>query len=192
MNFFLLNYALSYLSTGLTLLPLAIFVYLKNPSRLVNRIFAVYSFAIAWWSLFSVPLLYSQDLPSAKMWDRLCLMGVIFVPPTFIHFTHAFLKRMDRGKYKKITWVAYGISFLFALSNTTPLFVKNLSPRKDIQFFTDPGLFYYLFLAYFALVVFYAISLLGHSLTNKTEGTMFQRQKTYLFWSTIFGYNGAS
>ncbi|MBI1976430.1 MAG: GAF domain-containing protein [Candidatus Omnitrophica bacterium] len=192
MSLFLLNYTISHLLVGVILVPLAVFVYLRNPKGMVNRTFSVYSLAISWWSLLSIPLIHSRDIASARIWDQVCLICVILTPPTFLHFTHAFLRFMDQKKYRMVTWAAYLLSSVFLISDATPLFVRELSQRGDVLFFTDPGLFYYLFLFYFFVTVCYGIFLLGKAVSEKTDGPLFQKQKLYLFYSTLLGYTGAS
>ncbi len=160
-NFLLVNFTASYLVTGTVLLILAIYVWLKNKKRLLNKIFAVYSLTISWWCFLSVPMIQSEHLQIALTWDRLCLMGVVFIPTSFLHFTLVFLNiEKERGP-KIIIQGAYVISVLFLLLVWTPLFVPTVEPKDSIKFFSVPGPVYHVFLVYFFLTICSCLFLLG-------------------------------
>ena len=51
----LMNYVVAHLSLGVFLFLIAVFVLARNFRKPLNLIFAFYSIAIAWWSLFTAP-----------------------------------------------------------------------------------------------------------------------------------------
>jgi len=112
MNPYQLNFSLSYLSTGIVMLGLSLFVYLKNRKNPVNITFAIYSLSIAWWSLASVPMISAQTREMATFFDRICLMGAIFIPTTLIHFTLTLLNLEEsRKKHHKIMLFSFSLFF---------------------------------------------------------------------------------
>ncbi|MFH1771244.1 MAG: ATP-binding protein [Candidatus Omnitrophota bacterium] len=190
MNIFLFNFTASYLITGVLLFILAFFVYCKNKSNILNKTFACYSFAIAWWSFFSVFMINSPNEYWGTFWDRICLMGVVFIPAAFLDFNFTFLRL--REKWKTLIRVCYGLSFFFFVCNLTPYFVKKTEPKYVANYFTVPGTLYYFFLIYFFLSVICGVYLLYKSLKSATPGSRYKHQLLYFFWATILGYLGGS
>ncbi len=132
-------------------------------------------------------------MQAALAWDRLCLMGVVFIPTTFLHFTLVFLSVEKQRIPRKIIQGAYVISALFLLLVWTPWFVPTVEPKGSIKFFTVPGPAYHAFLVYFFITVWGSIILLGKTLVKSRQGRgspLLRRQLTYLFWATTLGYVG--
>ncbi|MFC1568237.1 ATP-binding protein [Candidatus Margulisiibacteriota bacterium] len=185
LNTFLFQYSLSYLFAGLILAFLAVFAFFKSPGRPVNRTFAVYSSVIAWWAVCSILMINSPSEFWGTLWDRICLMGVVFIPSTFIHFNFTFLE-IER-KYRSFILANYLISALFFIANFTPFLVAGTSPKFGLNFYTDPGPLYLPF-----VVFFFGLSALGivafFQALRKTGGIR-RRQIAFLFWATLLGYS---
>jgi len=160
MNPYQLNLTLSYLFTGIVMLCLSFFVYSKDTKNPVNRSFAVYSFSIAWWSLASVFMINASTEAEATFFDRISLMGTIFIPTTLVHFT-LILLNAEHSKRKFIK-LCYLISFCFFILNFTPLFVEKTAPIYFIDYFTVPGIGYYIFLFYFMSMAIFGTYLIYH------------------------------
>lgn len=182
---FLFQYSLSYFFTGAVLLFLAVFVLVKSPSATVNRVFAFYSFCIAWWALFSILMINAPTEFWGTFWDRVCLLGVVFIPATFIHFNFSFLG-INR-KYHFFILANYVIAIFFSMTIMTPFFIRGTSPKFGLNFYTDPGQLYLPFMIYF-----FSLSLLGilifYFSLKKAQGNL-RRQISLLFWSTLLGYS---
>jgi signal transduction histidine kinase len=128
-------------------------------------------------------------------WDRVCLMGVVFIPSTFLHFIFSFLQSND--KYKNVIKGWYSLSVIFLFFNFTPFFARATEPKYVGQYviaryFTVPGVVYYAFLIYFMSSVFFGVYLLFKKLkTASTKG--YQRQQIlYLLYAYVLGYIGGS
>ena len=78
--------------TGTLSFLFGIFVYLRNRSSSVNKIWMILNFCVSlWsWSLFARELAYEKT--TALFFVRLCYVGAIFIPPLFFHFVNSFLK----------------------------------------------------------------------------------------------------
>ena len=157
MNFYQINFIISYLFTGIILSILSILIYCKNTRNPVNVTFSIYSFAIAWWSIFSIFMIIADSEETATFWDRVCLMGVVFIPTTFLHFTFTFLKQIP--KKKNFIKICYLVSFIFFALNFTPYFIKSTAPIYKLNFFTVPNTGYLVFLVYYSVAVIYGIFL---------------------------------
>jgi len=189
MNPFQLNLSLSYLFTGLTLLSLSLFVYLKDKTNPINKTFAVYSFCIAWWSLVSISLINATTHAAALIADKICLLTVVFIPSTFLHFILTFCKPSQT--HKILIRICYSISFFFLILIFTPLFVKDVSPVYKLKYFSAPGSGYYIFLIFFAITTYYGIWIV-YQASTKTKNSIRKQQLSYLFWATLGGYIGGS
>lgn len=184
----MINFTASYLLTGLVLLFLSAFVYIKNPKRHLNRIFAVYLMSTSWWALFSIPMINAHTEAAATFWDRVCLMGTVFIPTTFLHFNFILLRLEE--KCKKILKACYIISAIYLFLDWTPYFVQSTSARFPAKYFTDPGIFYHIFIIYFFTATLAGIVLLFWKSRITARGAYHRQQVTYLFWAFIIGYAG--
>jgi len=185
----LLNYVIAYFSLGFVLLLLAGFVYFQKKSNPVNRIFAAYSLAIAWWSLFTIPMIAGGDARMALFWDQVCLSGAIFIPTTFFHFVMVFLRLSE--KHRRLVHAAYGVSFLFLIANFTPYFVRGVEPVKSFNYYTVPALLYHFFVGYFSFLSTASILFLFREMRKKkTRDLRFAKQVKWLFLTSLVGYLG--
>ncbi len=188
MNNYELLFICSYAFNAIVLAFLAFFVLLKNPKNIANRTYSFYSLAISFWSFFSILMIKSKFPDEALFWDRLCILGVIFIPTTFFHFTCSFLKLSDKGFLIK---GAYALAILFSFLNFTPFFVEKTAPAFLLRNFTVPGVGYYIFLIYYTLIVLWCIYLIFFEF-NSEKSILRKQQLKFLLWSTIFGYAGGA
>lgn len=184
-NPFLLIYSISYLILGASGLFLAIFVYLNPRRDAVKRAFSRYLFAVSWWGIFSIPMINAPTEFWGTFWDRICLMGLVFIPVGFIHFNFTYLE-IDR-KYKNFIKLNYLITLFFFASNFTGYFLRGTSPRYGLRFFTDPGPLYYAFFAYFILISVLGITTFFLGYINARGNR--RRQLFNIFWSSLLGYS---
>ncbi|MDD5671259.1 MAG: histidine kinase N-terminal 7TM domain-containing protein, partial [Candidatus Omnitrophica bacterium] len=188
-SFGLVNYIIAYLSLAVVLLFLAIFVWMKSAQDVINRTFSAYSFAIAWWSFFTIPLLTSRYAEAARIWDQVCLSGAIFIPATFFHFVVQFLRSYER--YKKIVQLCYFVSAVFFFANLTNYFVADVRPFHFFNFYTVPGTLYTIFVFYFGVISTLGIVLLFLEM-HKSDVTdqRYKNQVRWLFITSFLGYMG--
>jgi len=189
MNFYLANLTFSYFFVGTVLLALSITVYFNDRKNPINISFSIYSFCISWWSLFSIFIINATSENTATILNRIAILGVVFIPSTFLHFTFNFLNLSN--KRNSLIKLCYLISALFLLSNLTPIFVKTTAPIYKLNYFAVPGIAYYMFLIYFAFVVVYTCKQLIDSLPN-CKNYHKKQQIMYLLWGNLLGYLGGS
>src|SRR3989338_6057139 len=180
MNF----YSLSGLFNGIAASLLGIFVYTRNKKSIVNITFSLFCLCIAIWNYFYFAwLIMSNNAREAMFWLRLLLIGPIFIPGTFLHFTIEFLN-LNKGWRKKA--LAYGyifdfVSLYFLLSS--PLFLAGVTKRICFEYFPSPGPIFHIFLVKFIVYSVYAHSLL-YKAYKQAEGTRYH-QLRLSFWGII-------
>ena len=189
MNFYEINYIGSYVFTAIVLFFLAIFVYLRNRKNFTNITFSLYSLCLSWWSLFSIFMLMSSNEKDATFWDKICLLGVIYIPTTFLHFVLCFQNTIESKK--KVVKACYIISSCFVVTLFTPYFIIKTAPVYKLNYFSVPGPVYYMFMIFFSAATFYALWLLFRAWI-KSNSILARQQNQYLFFATMFGYAGTS
>lgn len=189
MNFYEINYLGSYAFTAIVLFFLAIFVYVRNRNNLTNITFSLYSMCLSWWSFFSMLMLISSSEKDATFWDKICLLGVVFIPTTFLHFVLCFQNAI--ASKKNLVKICYGLSFFFVITLGTPYFIVGTAPIYKLNYFSVPGPVYYAFMMFFTATTFYSLWLLFRAWI-KSSSILARQQNQYLFFATIFGYAGTS
>ncbi len=99
-------------------LTLAIFVFLYNPRRLMNRLFGLFVFSFAIWNLGEFIMIISR-LDAVTLWGiRLILFGMFLSPAFFLHFSLIFPRRIHLPLLEKLELIPiYSIPlFLFLIS----------------------------------------------------------------------------
>jgi len=160
------------------------FVYLKNRSSSVNKIWMILNFSASlWsWSLFAREL--SSERATALFFVRLCYVGAIFIPPLFFHFISSFIKQEDR----KLLLGFYSMSLLFLVLDFTPLFIKDVRPILSFRYYGIPGAVFPLFAISFLGIAAYSHYVLVRYF-RESEGRI-RNQIKYLFLATAIGFIG--
>ena len=137
----------------LACLTFALFIYFKKRSGKVNRIFALWSLCVAFWSLGYYMWLFTPDYDSALTWSRILMAGAILIPATFLHFTLVYLDLDD--SHRPVLTAGYVLSIAYLLLDFTPLFIESVEPRFWFRWWPVPGKLYHLFQLYFVAAVFF-------------------------------------
>ena len=188
MNYYEILFNISYLFNTVILLILTVYVFLKNHKNPIYRTYALYSLSIAWWSFFSIFLINASAESEATFWDRVCLIGAIFIPTTFMHFIATFLQLENK---KKLIYLLYCTSIFFVFLDFTPYFIVKTAPIFLLSFFTVPALGYYVFLIFFIFTYSYVVFLIFKSFLIEKD-LLRKRQLKYLFSFTVIGYIGGA
>jgi two-component system NtrC family sensor kinase len=169
---------------GTLSLGVGIFVYLRNRSSTVNKIWMLLNLCVSLWSW---PL-FARDLVAEKTTGlflvRLCYVGAIFIPPLFFHFVSALLK-LER---KRLIAASYLLSIIFLIFDFTPLFIKDVGPILSFRHYGVPGTVYPFYAISFISITIYSHYLLIRHF-KKSQGQT-RNQIRYLLFSTIFGFLG--
>lgn len=75
-----------------------------------------------------------------EFWMRIQWIGIIFLPPAYLHFSDALLEttgRPSRGRRRRLVWVMYVVSIIFLLLLPTDWLVgpvvENVAPAPHLQ-----------------------------------------------------------
>ena len=143
----LFHYLLIHWLIAIIPISLGIFVIAKDRNNPLYQAFLRYNFVISWWGLFNLMMEYSHNDMQALFWDRVSLLGIVFIPAAFLHFTWMY---SGKSKFYKLGIAfCYYLSSIFLILAFTPWMAKSVSPKYIIPYFTDPGAAYHLFVAYF-------------------------------------------
>lgn len=100
-------------------LLVSIFVYSKKKPNPINKSFSVMLLCVALWNVEWVGLILAPDDQFAILWGDIFRIPLIFIPPTFLHFTFLFISQCISKNNKKILLFFYSLScFLAAISWT--------------------------------------------------------------------------
>jgi len=104
-------------------LLIAGFVYYKNKSFLVNRVFALMLLCVSIWQIDIAGIRGAPNADFAALWGNIFRNGLLFIPPTFLNFTLIFTSPQGISRRaKRILLLSYATSCFFAVINWTPYF----------------------------------------------------------------------
>jgi len=174
------------LINAITSTALGLFVYFKDPRKLVNKIFGLMSLSIAFWSYSWWMNQLSQNIIAGLFWTRSLNIAAIFIPIFYLHFILAWI-----GKHKekrKILLLGYIASFIFLIFGFTPLYIRDVVPRLSFKYYAEPGVVHPFFLALFLGLVIYACYSMAKAYSKSTG---FRRnQIKYVLIASIVGFGG--
>ena len=145
-HYLLIHWLIAFIPLGL-----GIFVVSRNSRNPLYWAFLRYNFVISWWGAFNLFMEYSPNEAVALFWDRISLVGIVFIPAAFIHFTWMYSGRSRW--YSFVIKCCYGLSTVFLLLVFTPYMARSATPKYIIPYFTDPGAAYHFFVVYFSFVM---------------------------------------
>ena len=163
-----------------------LFVYLKNRKSPVNRLWAIFSLTIAFWSYSYFFWQISSERYLALFWCRSLMAGAIFIPVTCLHFLLVWLN-VYREK-KKLLFVGYAISLIAFSLNFTHLFVKDVAPISYFKFWPQASITYLPFLIFWIWLVFCCLHVMFQAIRISTGVS--RNQVKYVLFSTIVGFAG--
>ncbi len=112
-------YSIPYFFAAFLVILLSIFVFIKDRTSNINKLFALFGFCNFTWLLSYAVSYWFKEINIASVWLKIGYTGVIFLVITGLHFNATFLGFAN--KQKKIILTAYLVGFLFVLLlwNTT-------------------------------------------------------------------------
>ena len=130
------------------------FVFWRRKSEL-NKIFMGLCVAIGLWNIHEFGLYIAPDTTFAMYWARAFGLGLMLIPPVFLHFVVTF----TGNNTKNAKWIVSGsylIGFTFVILFWTGLLVKDYF-YVICQYFPHPTKIYNLYIIFFMLVASYGI-----------------------------------
>ena len=181
-------FALTGLINGIVAIFLSFLVYSRNRNT-INKTFTFFILTVALWSIGYWRWLSAETSLDALFWIRIFSVGSILIPPTFFHWVTSLVNK--ERQYRKYTYLVYVISAIFAtVVFRTNLIIKSLEPRLFFDYWPIPGDFYAVYIAIYAIVLYFALSILKKNIetANETEKKRFK----IVFWGTIIGFAGGA
>ncbi len=131
-----------------TVISLAIFIYRRNSSSPLNRLFALFSLNIIVWNFTVLIALLSSNPSTYVRWVKLTFMCNVFMPTHMFLFATA-LSRKARPSLKRFIF-AYGIAIPLSVISSTSLLIKGcyIDKAESLNVIYGPAL--PLFFVYFS------------------------------------------
>ena len=179
-------YPISALVNLITSSILAILVISRNNKSPLNITFFCFASSVAFWSLFYFLWQATNNRDIALRWCRWLMVGAIFIPSTFFHFSIELINSFQ--KYYRLILLNYFISIIFIIFNLTNLLVKDVVSRLGFVYWPIAGEAYLLYLIFFLGVVLYAHILMFKR--YKSLSGIKKIQTRYVFLGTTIGFLG--
>jgi len=174
---------------GITCFGLGIFVLLKNPTGLTQRLFSIYSASVAWWGIWELLCQISPNEAIAVTRLRIEYVGVCFIPVLFHHMVARLVDFRQpcliRASYVLGSAFVVLIAFLRHRS-----FLPDAVPISYLPYWGRAGDLYFLFIAFFSALVLHAYYLLWRNSSREVH-PLKRKQLRYLLISSVISYVAA-
>ena len=149
-------YALPPVIAAVAYLLVGFLVYSKKRPNPVNRIFAVMLLCVSLWNVDWAGLISAPNPHFAYSWGQIFRIPVLFIPPTFLHFTFLFTNPQGFSRRSRITlFIFYGLSCLLTALNWTHAFHGDVVASEwGYKFHVGP--LYSLYGAQFAIALLFS------------------------------------
>jgi len=181
-------FGLSSLITSILSLVIGAFVISKNSKSLLNISWALVSLCAAIWAFGLFGVVEANTAKTALIFQYILDASGIFIPIFFFLFVLELL-----GMYKikkKLLNFFFLLSFLLLLLSFTTLFKRGVAPAFNFNYWINPGILYYLFPLYFAVLVLLSVYFMV-SKYKYLVGTQ-KQQVTYVILTALFGFGGGA
>jgi two-component system NtrC family sensor kinase len=146
----------SILATGAACIYLVvgIFVYFQKKANPVNRSFAVFLLCVSLWNVDVAGILSAPSPEIAELWGKIFRNGLLFIPPTFLHFILLFTQPQKISRRAKmILRASYLCASFFAVINWTPYMTQGVR-MYSWGYHVQRGTLYPFFIIQFAIFLF--------------------------------------
>lgn len=174
--------------SGIASLSLGLFAYFKGKKTPTCIALSFFTFSIAVWCLGQAFGAIAIRKEIVLFWTRVNTEGAIFIPLLFLIFVLTFLNKFQRQK--STVYIISSITFLFLLTNLTPLFVKDIAPKPFIKFYPVPGPAYLYFVSFLFVVALYVFFLLFNGI-KESKGQK-RNQIIYVTLASLVGFTGGT
>jgi len=160
-------------------LIVAIFVYSKKRPSAVNRSFALMLLCVSLWNVNIAGILAAPTPAMAELWGKIFRNGLLFIPPTVLHFIILF--SYPKGIPKQITNILrffFLVSCGFAVINWTPYLTQGVR-KSPWGYHVQSGPLYPLFTAQFVTSLVLSLYYLVRAFINSDT---YQRHRLKYFF----------
>jgi len=179
-DFIIVTSKISPLIAAIICISLGMLVLFKNTNNNKNRFYMLFSIILTIWAYACFVQSVTTDIKAAILYDKILYAAAVFAPTLFLHFISVYLNK----KRNLALSVSYILSWVFFVFNFTPFFRKGVVFLFNNRFVTIPEVGWYLYLAFFAVVV--AIAYYDLINTIRFGSGEIKRHSEYLFIASIF------
>jgi len=173
----------------LTTISVGLFVLLKNPQKLTNRIFSIYSLTVAWWSLWELLTEFSLNEAVAVTRLRIEYIGVCFIPVLFYHVVLNLTgTKKHLGLYASYL-LGTGFTILISLMRHRT-FLPDAVPMAYLPYWAKAGPLYPLFILFFTFYVLHGHYTLWKGIQREPV-RLKRKQLQYFLFSSMIAYIAA-
>jgi signal transduction histidine kinase len=172
-------YSIFPLISGISVLILGLFVFLKNKKSRLHQIFFLFTIAVTVWLLGTSIMFTRSEDEQILFWDRIVYIGVVFIPVLGYHFGLLFAKIRTQ---KILLYSGYLFSFIFLVLSRTKYFID------DVYIYSwgahsQARTFHHFFLVFFAFYIF--LFILNSYRDIKSRKGIEKTQAKYVFIALI-------
>jgi len=171
--------------SSLLFLLLGGFVYFQNRKSSINFTFLLICITTFWWQFSWFFLFNTQSQALAEILVKIGYIGIILLPVTFLHFSLAFLGKID--KFNKTTlYLSYFLALLFEISLFTTNYFIDGYYKYFWGFYPKANFLHLFFLLFIAILLIRVIYLLLVSLKKEPKISLRRSQIEYILIAIIF------
>jgi len=174
------SYAVSSLIASFMFYGLGVFVFLHNPKKYINRIYAIQSFVIGGWVIgcFCESIIKNYEI--IIYLDKVLNVFAVFSPAVFLH-THC---AIIHEKADRLIKSMYGLAIILLICSFFPIYIKGVEYRYGVRFISNPGPVYWCFVLYATVAVLSGLYIVWCK-RQKTEGYL-RLKLTYVLIASTF------
>jgi signal transduction histidine kinase len=178
----------SALISGLLMVGLGFFVFLKKPKERVNFVFLCFCLAMSCWLLSSFKMYSGDSAAEYIFWDRIVYCGVVFIPVLMYHFGLVFTNTEDKNRIR--LYLGYFAAFIFLILTRTDGFVYGLY-EYSWGVHTRAGIYHDFFLVFYSIYVCVFLVEIYKFLKKTGINELERKRAQYLFVSFVILNLGA-
>jgi len=174
---------------ALSFVVIGLFVFFIGYKNRSNQLYALFSAAVALWSVSYVIWLKAGDEVSGLFWAKMLNFWAIFIPIFFCHWLFVLLG-IEKQKAQKLFLIfAYGATALFAIFGFHPYYVDHVEQKLFFPYYPMPGMLhpFYLLISWGFILAYSYIQLFK---AWKTSLGYKKTQLKYLLIAMPIGFGG--
>jgi len=121
-------HALPPIIAAIAYLTVALFIYSRRKLSPVNKSFAIMLLCVSLWNVEWAGLILSPDAEFARIWGGIFRIPLLFIPPTFLHFTFLFTNPEGLSRRsRKVLLIFYSSSCFLAGISWTRYYIEDVT-----------------------------------------------------------------
>lgn len=181
-------FSFSALFNALVSIFLGLFTLLRNRRDKVNKIFSLFCFTVAIWSMPYVFWPLAKTKEETLLAFQLLHFGACFISILYFHFVTRWLETFNKNRL--FVYLGYILAIFFSLSIPTRFFINDMIPKFSMRYWAEPGILYHFYLLMFFGYFLYSSFLLFTAYKNETG--IKRQQIKFVLIGMVLGFLGGS